>query len=127
MCDYLERGVGVVRSALRVNQMDLGATVYRVGALRRLGGLGYGNGSGSGSGSGSGGSGSGSGGAGAGGGAGGAGGVGEVGGTGFLDAMPAQAWPTNYYAADAEFVLYLVRARGARWGRVPEVLFTHWR
>ena len=129
MCDYLERGVGVVRSALRVNQMDLGATVYRVGALRRLGGLGYGNGNGAGSGSsggsGSGGSGSGSG--GAGGGAGGAGGAGAVGGTGFLDAMPAQAWPTNYYAADAEFVLYLVRARGARWGRVPEVLFTHWR
>jgi hypothetical protein len=84
MCDYLERGVGLVHSALRINQMDLGATVHRVGSLQRLGGV------------------------------------------GFLDAMPPNAWPSHYYAADGEFVQYLVRARGAKWGRVPEVLFTHW-
>jgi len=84
MCDYLERGVGLVHSTLRINQMDLGGTVYRASGLARLG----------------------------------------IG--GFLDAMPRQAWPTHYYAADGEFARFLVKAKGARWGRVPEVLFTHW-
>lgn len=82
-CDYLERGQGLVRSALRVNQMDLGATMYRLSSLRRLGST-------------------------------------------FLDAMPRNAWPSHYYAADAEYVLFLVRSLGARWGKVDEVLFTHW-
>lgn len=83
MCDYLERGQGLVRSTLRVNQMDLGATMYRLSSLRRMGST-------------------------------------------FLDAMPRNAWPSHYYAADAEYVRFLVNSQGARWGKVDEVLFTHW-
>lgn len=82
MCDYLERGVQLVHSKVRVNQMDLGATVYRLASLRRLG-------------------------------------------VGFLDALPAVAWPSHYYAADGEFTRFLVQRKGASWTKVDEVLFSH--
>lgn len=82
MCDYLERGVQLVHTKLRVNQMDLGATVYRLASLRRLG-------------------------------------------VGFLDALPAVAWPSHYYAADGEFTRFLVERKRASWTKVDEVLFSH--
>lgn len=83
LCDYLERGVGYVKSKIQMNQMDLGALMYRVSFLSRVG-------------------------------------------VGFIDSLPRPAWPSHYYAADGEFPSYLVNKRGAKWGKVDEVLFTHW-
>jgi len=83
LTDYLERGTQVVKSQVKLNQMDLGALAFRVSSLRKYGLL-------------------------------------------YLDTLPIVAWPSDYYAADGEFVNFLVHFKGAKVGKVNKVLFTHW-
>ena len=44
----------------------------------------------------------------------------------FTNALPAQAWPDHYYAADTLFIRYLVTVLHANVVSIREILFTHW-
>ena len=45
----------------------------------------------------------------------------------YLSSLPGpNTWPSHYYGADGEFVMTIVKERGARVEKVNQVLFTHW-